>query len=114
MDGAYDYFKLLEQQVRGDVDSWGIWWYLSVFDREGLVLYPPRSLVTNTGFDGSGTHGVGNDFGLTSTGAAEISFAKFRFPSRDELSPRALDEVKGILIASRRGPIARMLGRLGW
>ena len=114
LDGAYDYFDLLEKQVRGEVDSWGIWWYLSVFDRDGLVLYPPRSLVTNTGFDGSGTHGVGNDGGLASSDAGGFALAKLRLPSEERLTPQALNEVKRILITSRKGPFARMLGRFEW
>ena len=59
LGGAYDYYSMLLKQQRGEVDSWAIRWYLSVFLREGLVLYPSRSLVCNTGFDGSGTHGSG-------------------------------------------------------
>ncbi|MEO8842382.1 MAG: methyltransferase domain-containing protein [Kofleriaceae bacterium] len=57
LEGSYPYFEMLERQRRGEVDSWAIRWHLSVFERDGLVLYPGRSLVANTGFDGSGTHG---------------------------------------------------------
>ena len=35
----------------------------------GLVLFPPVSLVRNTGFDGSGTHGRGLLRKLSKTGA---------------------------------------------
>lgn len=37
-------------------NSWGIRWYYSVFMKQGLNLFPTRSLVNNTGFDGSGTN----------------------------------------------------------
>ncbi|MEJ2452108.1 MAG: glycosyltransferase [Gammaproteobacteria bacterium] len=56
LDGAYDYFSMLEAQLSGRVDSWAIRWYLSVFMLGGLVLFPVKSLVKNVGFDGSGTH----------------------------------------------------------
>ena len=56
LDGSYPYFDMLERQLRGEIDSWAIRWHLSVFMRRGLVLYPGRSLIRNTGFDGSGTH----------------------------------------------------------
>jgi len=56
LDGHYDYFGILERQAAGLVDSWAILWNLFVFNREGLVLYPVRSLIANQGFDGSGTH----------------------------------------------------------
>ncbi|GAX36706.1 sugar transferase [Nodularia sp. NIES-3585] len=57
LDGCFDYFKMLKQQISGDIDSWAIRWYWSVFDNNGCVVYPPKSYVHNIGFDGSGTHG---------------------------------------------------------
>lgn len=59
LDGAYPYTWLMERQQRRRSDSWGIRWYWSVFQRNGLSIFPPRSLVCNTGQDGSGTHGGG-------------------------------------------------------
>jgi len=56
LDGSYPYTRRLNQQLNGKSDSWGIRWYLSVFIRDGLVVYPPETLVQNIGHDGSGTH----------------------------------------------------------
>jgi len=56
LDGNYRYFDILVKQVAGEIDSWGIVWNLSVFMKNGLVLYPVQSMVYNGGFDGSGTH----------------------------------------------------------
>ncbi len=56
LDDAYDYFGMLEAQLAGNIDSWAIRWYLSVFRQQGLALYPKKSLVDNFGFDGSGEH----------------------------------------------------------
>jgi hypothetical protein len=56
LDGAFPYFAMLERLHRGEVDSWGISWYIDVFAAEGLVLYPRKSLVANRGHDGSGAH----------------------------------------------------------
>jgi GT2 family glycosyltransferase len=67
LDGAYPYFRMLQAQFEGKVDSWAIRWYLTVFFKKGLTLYPRQTLVSNTGFDGSGTHGGsshGEAFGL--------------------------------------------------
>ena len=58
LDGGYDYFGMLEQQMQGKIDSWAIRWYLSVWIRGGLTLFPLITLVENIGFDGSGTHGA--------------------------------------------------------
>jgi len=57
LGGAYDYCAMLHRQMAGEIDSWAIRWYWSVFNHHGHIAYPPRSYVRNTGFDGYGTHG---------------------------------------------------------
>jgi hypothetical protein len=59
LDGIYDYAGMLEDQLAGRRDSWGIRFYLSTFDAGSCAVFPPRTLVRNTGFDGSGSHGRG-------------------------------------------------------
>jgi hypothetical protein len=56
VNDSFYYFSMLEAQIDGKIDAWDIRWYLTVFMLGGLVLYPTHSLVSNTGFDGSGTH----------------------------------------------------------
>jgi hypothetical protein len=56
LDGGYPYFRMLNRQKEGKVDSWAIRWYLSVFLADGLVLFPKQTLVMNEGFDGSGSN----------------------------------------------------------
>jgi len=59
LDGAYPFSVMLQSQMEGQLDSWAIRWYWTVFCQQGLVLFPPRTLITNHGFDGSGSHGRG-------------------------------------------------------
>jgi hypothetical protein len=101
LEGAYDYVDLLEQQRAGRVDSWGVRWYLNVFERGGLVLYPPRSLVSNEGFDGSGTHGVSQAGNIAQMQGAWPNPAGFGAPERLAVCPDALAEVQSILRAAR-------------
>jgi hypothetical protein len=56
LDGYQSNYKLLIKQNMGEVDSWAIRWHASMFIQNCLTLYPPESLVINTGLDGSGTH----------------------------------------------------------
>ncbi len=55
-DGSYPYARMLRARIAGLNDSWAILWWWTVFRKKGLVLFPSRSLVSNIGFDGSGTH----------------------------------------------------------
>jgi len=56
LNDHFDYATMLQMQLDGKIDSWAIRWYLSVFMKGGLALFPPRSFVRNIGF-ASGTHG---------------------------------------------------------
>ena len=56
LNGSYPYYKMACRQRQGKIDSWAIRWYMSMFFRGGIALYPKHSLVSNTGFDGSGIH----------------------------------------------------------
>ncbi len=56
LNGRYKYSKILRAQQRRAVDSWAIFWYVSVFLRNGLSLFPRKTMVRNLGFDGSGVN----------------------------------------------------------
>lgn len=51
-----DFMQMLKLQQKKEIDSWAIRWYASIFTSKGLTLFPGRSLVNNTGHDGTGTH----------------------------------------------------------
>jgi|688.fasta_scaffold281196_2 hypothetical protein len=55
-DGSSGYIKMLEDNLIGKNDSWAVKWYASTFLENMYTLYPGRSLVTNIGLDGTGTH----------------------------------------------------------
>jgi hypothetical protein len=112
LDGAYDYYGMLERQLAGALDSWGVRWLLSVFLADGVVLYPSASLVENIGADGTGTHGVGSR-GLHSTpsGTATVAGA-IRFPAAAEVDAVALERVRALLRAEQPGLIRRVIDRL--
>ncbi len=56
LDGHFAYSAMLARQMRHEVGAWDIRWYYSLFERKGLGLFPPRTLVVNIGLDGSGAH----------------------------------------------------------
>ncbi len=55
-NNSFDYVKMLEDQICGRNNSWAIRWYASCFLNNMYTLYPGKSLISNIGFDGSGTH----------------------------------------------------------
>jgi acetyltransferase-like isoleucine patch superfamily enzyme len=97
---SYPYFDMLRRQLHGELDSWGIRWYLSVFSRDGLVLWPPHTLVENGGFDGSGTHG---DFAPAFAQTAPLDDARSRIelPGTVAADEAKLAEIARLLVTAR-------------
>ena len=58
LDGTISQFQQLERNVSGELNTWAVMWYTSIFLSDGLCLYPHQSLVQNIGFDGTGVHKV--------------------------------------------------------
>lgn len=56
-DNSYNFYGILSKELRGEVSSWAILFYFHAYRFNLLTLYPPYSLISNNGFDGSGTHG---------------------------------------------------------
>lgn len=111
LGGAYDFATMLERQMNGQRDSWAIRWYWSVFKENGLVVFPPSSLVRNTGFDGSGTHGRGmlSRFGSQS---GDLPVIYPEFPQKPVFDAALFDQVSKVLRWQNGGWGARCLGAL--
>jgi hypothetical protein len=108
LEGSYPYWAMFEALLANKVDSWAIRWYATVFRRNGLMLYPARSLVTNIGFDGTGVHcGVG-----TSRAGAAIAadFIVRSFPAATAVDAEAFRRVKR-LFRRDTGALPRLVAR---
>jgi len=57
LEGAFPYYKLLKNQIsKNNTNTWDVQFWKYVLKSKGLVLYPKKNLVLNSGFDGSGVH----------------------------------------------------------
>jgi len=84
MNGAFPYFRMLKRQMKGKVDSWAIRWNLSVFCRDGLVLFPRHSLVHHDGYDNTATHAFRRD---------QSTFSEIREEPINKFPPVVLDQL---------------------
>ncbi|MHB8915679.1 MAG: glycosyltransferase family protein [Thiobacillus sp.] len=113
LDGVYDYATMLVRQMSGLRDSWAVRWYWTVFKAKGLVLFPPSSLVSNTGFDGSGTHGRGvlRQFSQARTA---LEAPRIIWPESVTLDAEYYDCVKRALCKQNGGWIGKTVDTLRW
>lgn len=56
IEGGYDFWSQVLSNLAGDINSWAIFWYATIFKNKGLCLSPYVSYTQNIGFDGSGVH----------------------------------------------------------
>jgi len=91
----------------GKIDSWAIRWYLSVFNQNGLVLYPRHSMVQNIGTDGSGTHFSHREDAYN---VQLATAAVGGFPSEIKESPEAYEAIR-YFYRHRKGSFFRRLVR---
>jgi hypothetical protein len=56
LDGYTDLWRQVKQNKSGLINTWAIFWYASIFQKNGLCLNPGKSFVRNIGHDGSGIH----------------------------------------------------------
>lgn len=68
LNNSYPYSRLLKDVLEKKSNSWGVIWYWNLLKKQGLVLFPPESLVRNIGWDGSGVHGDKKGFGNKTRG----------------------------------------------
>ena len=47
-------FLQIKKNLTGEINTWAIFWYATIFLNNGLCLAPSKSLVKNIGFDNSG------------------------------------------------------------
>jgi hypothetical protein len=104
-NGAYPFFRMLQRQQRGEISSWAIRWYWSVFRAKGVVLYPPQTLVINIGNDERATHpGLRNRIRKlvgASSAPQTLMDASPLLPAAVSLIPSAVEGLRNEIKASR-------------
>jgi hypothetical protein len=98
LDGSFPYTDMLRRQAKNQVDSWAIRWHASMFLQGRLSLYPSRSLVLNTGFDGSGTHKGNFLYDEIAKGLPNPDY----YPEFDTTTPKESQEARSSIIRNSR------------
>lgn len=105
--GAFEYSNMLQLQKLGRIDSWAIRWYWSVFRRNGLTLFPPKTYVVNIGFNKSGSHGWRTAKRLADSQIFDGSEPP-RLPNRIESKAEDIAAVGRVLARAKPGPLGKI------
>jgi hypothetical protein len=55
------WMSIFSRLVNGEIGTWDYQWTYAIWQQDGLAIIPNVNLVTNLGFDNSGTHTAGHD-----------------------------------------------------
>ncbi|NJD06656.1 MAG: glycosyltransferase [Methylococcaceae bacterium] len=110
LDGSCgDFWNQVEGNRSGQFDTWAIFWYATVFLRDGLCLHPARSLVRNIGNDGSGINSGASQHFDTEVASAPVT----RFSRELAEHPIVLRRMKAYYRRHMKpGLLRRVLGRI--
>jgi len=76
LDGTENFWAQVLANREGKIDTWAIFWYVTVFRHNGLCLNPALTFVKNIGLDGSGIHcGKNRTFGEGLSFKAHLHFS---------------------------------------
>ncbi|MGD8780747.1 MAG: glycosyltransferase [Ignavibacteria bacterium] len=70
--GGNDLTKMLNKQMKGEIDSWAIRWAYAHFKNNAYCLYPLKSKIQNIGNDYSGRHSTSTKKYLVKLDNSEI------------------------------------------
>jgi hypothetical protein len=112
LQGSYPYSTMLFSQMAGEIDSWAIRWWWSVFRQNGIALFPRRSLIRNIGSDAASTHTRGGDILYNDTRWSDDRRVG-ALPERVEVDRDYFGRVRTYLaLATNRSPLFRARRRL--
>ena len=56
LDGYENFWGQILANKKGEINTWAVYWYATIFKNEGLCLNSTETYVDNIGLDGSGVH----------------------------------------------------------
>ena len=56
LDGSGFFWNQVTANAQKKINTWAIFWYATIYEKDGLCLNPSQSYVDNIGQDGSGIH----------------------------------------------------------
>lgn len=90
LDGTHNFWKQVESNQSGKLNTWAIFWYASIFENSGYCINPTSTFVKNIGNDGSGEN-CGNWDIFTSDFALRLPE---KWSSAEEENMGAVKEIK--------------------
>lgn len=106
--GTENFWSQVIGNHKGKLNTWAIFWYATIFERNGLCLNPVRSYVQNIGHDGSGQNCNLNHFYETELDAQ----FPVQWPCILIENPIAVKRIQQFFCRKKQSPLHHILNRL--
>ena len=73
LNNSINFHEQLEANINGEIHTWAIKWFASIFINNGLCLYPKKSLSINIGQDGTGQNYTKSILSKTSAELSKVN-----------------------------------------
>ena len=108
LEVSADFFKQIIANKEKKINSWSIFWYATIFKKNGLCLNPTQTFLQNIGHDGSGVHCDVNE-----TYVSKISLNKnVKFTLNIDEDKIVLKKVQDFYISNKKFFLARVINKL--
>ena len=109
VDGHENFWSQVLLNIKGEINTWAIFWYAAIFLNNGLCLNPSLSYARNIGHDGSGVH-CGN------SGYRDNDNLNFNdnpaFPANVMENKMAVEVIKQYFLSQRKSLPKRIINKL--
>jgi len=107
-DESEDFFQQIIYNKEKKINTWAIFWYATIFKKDGLCLHPSQTFVKNIGHDGSGVSG-----GINEVFASKISLNKnIDFILDIDENKIALERIRNYFISLKKSFLIRVINKL--
>ena len=108
LDGSHDFWAQVVANHGGNLNTWAIFWYATIFVHQGLCLNPTRSFVANIGNDGSGENCGAKD--IYKTRLATIFHQQW--PTKLTENVTVVELIRAFYKSLKPSLLRRILGRI--
>ncbi len=108
LGGVHDFWTQVVANAKGQLNTWAIFWYATIFEKQGFCLNPTESFVKNIGVDGSGENCDDKDVYISSFN----NKYPLNFPDTIVENPIAIARIRRFYLQYKFGFIARIKYKL--
>jgi hypothetical protein len=110
LNGTNEFWPQVERNAIGEINTWAIFWYATIFLKHGLCVSPAKSYTQNIGFDGSGENCL--DDGSSNKILASLNIntvVDFRQPVAENIV--AVNRIRKFYML-KKNPLHRIISKL--